>query len=716
MKNDEWRMRNEETTAGRLLLRLILIAALAAQPAFAVTPGSSLEGRIALWGTGEVVAGIEVTASGEDRPVTRATKTDSSGRFRFPLLPPGRYSVTAAAPGYSTVTLVGVVVHAGESRSVTIEVAVADAEESVTETVSQPVRLEGVASGWTVDAVLAAELPLRRGHIGEAAELLPGPAPIDAPRGTGTIPVDAAGVTSVLHVPTTAALDRAGDPLLVVLPRTGMDGMRGSVRLVAGERASETATERAAGAGNAQDEWLRGAVTIGGHHPSRALTGFLSLEHESDHRDDVVSGVGIDPELDGRAFDESTRRTALAASAGLEVTRAQSLFFAARGSTAAGPADASLLIAPSTVAKSETNEWTISASHVAQLSPRLAHELALTVSSDSTRTEGFGGDAPAATLVARRSHLLDIDERLGFLLAPRHELRAGVSLRSALENRLSIASTGESIVLLPDDLTSPATDLTIEAGKESYDAPWDRLGFWLEDEYSSGALRVRVGARVDRWSGVELDDVEISPRLELARAFGENGSTILRGSWGRFHDVLDPLETLADIRLARTDRASLGLARNLSGLADVSLDVVSSSVLDGEADILEVTLAARAGLFGKADAALSYTWSDSDRDVVEHVAAPFASLLRPEHRGSLTIRASLPSRFAAAAVVRHRSRLPHTSLHDDATARSSTTLDLALSRTLGSGVRAALDAFNVTNDDTSSARSVALNVLVQFGE
>jgi len=176
-------------------------------------------------------------------------------------------------------------------------------------------------------------------------------------------------------------------------------------------------------------------------------------------------------------------------------------------------------------------------------------------------------------------------------------------------------------------------------------------------------------------------------------------------------------------RPMRTDRAVIGVSRDLSGLAAWSFDVVSSRIDDRpwagnvssrgqEIERLEVTVGGRLDVFGMADAVLAWTWSDSEGDLPGEEP--------PEHRGSLAIRAALPADWAAAGIVRHVS-----GIRDDGAgwAGSSTTLDLALSRSFapGDGVaRLAIEAFNVTGEEPSihsdrPARSVALNLSYRFG-
>ena len=55
--------------------------------------------------TGATLPGASVTALSVERGFSKSTTTDSTGRFRFSEMQPGRYNVTVTLSGFSTVTL-----------------------------------------------------------------------------------------------------------------------------------------------------------------------------------------------------------------------------------------------------------------------------------------------------------------------------------------------------------------------------------------------------------------------------------------------------------------------------------------------------------------------------------------------------------------------------------------------------------------------------------
>src|SRR5579883_1750945 len=73
--------------------------------------------------SGAPVAAAKVTVSNQDTGVSRSIQSDSEGRFLFNVLP-GRYSLTAEAPGFKKETLTDMTLTVGMhlNRDVTLAV------------------------------------------------------------------------------------------------------------------------------------------------------------------------------------------------------------------------------------------------------------------------------------------------------------------------------------------------------------------------------------------------------------------------------------------------------------------------------------------------------------------------------------------------------------------------------------------------------------------
>ncbi|HEX5069180.1 MAG TPA: TonB-dependent receptor [Vicinamibacterales bacterium] len=78
--------------------------------------------------TGGLLAGASVTLASVDRGFSRVTVTDGAGRFHFPVVPLGRYTVTVKLPNFETVTLANNLVEANRTTSLVVTLKVAPIE------------------------------------------------------------------------------------------------------------------------------------------------------------------------------------------------------------------------------------------------------------------------------------------------------------------------------------------------------------------------------------------------------------------------------------------------------------------------------------------------------------------------------------------------------------------------------------------------------------
>src|SRR5260370_42468886 len=74
-----------------------------ASVAFAQAPTASLRGQVTD-SSQAVIPNAAVALHSRDTGLQRSTATNSLGEFNIPALPPGRYEVTASAPGFHGTT------------------------------------------------------------------------------------------------------------------------------------------------------------------------------------------------------------------------------------------------------------------------------------------------------------------------------------------------------------------------------------------------------------------------------------------------------------------------------------------------------------------------------------------------------------------------------------------------------------------------------------
>src|SRR5438552_351299 len=81
--------------------------------------------------TGAAIPGATVTVTNVENGLTRSVKTDGAGRFSFPQLKPGTYSVKAEAAGFEAQQNNTVSAGLGQKQTVDFKLHIASASESM---------------------------------------------------------------------------------------------------------------------------------------------------------------------------------------------------------------------------------------------------------------------------------------------------------------------------------------------------------------------------------------------------------------------------------------------------------------------------------------------------------------------------------------------------------------------------------------------------------
>src|SRR5688500_4602931 len=103
------------------LARGLVLAALSlfATAARAQSPAATLGGTV-LDENGAVVPSVEITVLSLSTAVQRHATTGGEGAFVVPLLPPGRYTLTAQRDGFATLEVRNIVLNVGDRRALRI--------------------------------------------------------------------------------------------------------------------------------------------------------------------------------------------------------------------------------------------------------------------------------------------------------------------------------------------------------------------------------------------------------------------------------------------------------------------------------------------------------------------------------------------------------------------------------------------------------------------
>ncbi|MBV9225514.1 MAG: TonB-dependent receptor, partial [Acidobacteriaceae bacterium] len=125
--------------------------------------------------SGSTVAAVSVTAANEATAVSTTVKSNEEGYYLLPDLPPGRYKVSAEAPGFRTMERTGIVLEVDQRARVDVAMQLGQVKEVVTvqgtvtniDTFSATVK-------EVVDPQRMVELPLNGRNALSLQALLPG--------------------------------------------------------------------------------------------------------------------------------------------------------------------------------------------------------------------------------------------------------------------------------------------------------------------------------------------------------------------------------------------------------------------------------------------------------------------------------------------------------------------------------------------------------------
>jgi len=176
-----------------------LLLLLAAAAALAQTPGTGAISGVVTDPQNHSVTHADVQAENDATHLIRSATTSEEGEFRIPLLPPGAYTVTVNAPGFTPNATHAVEVIVSETRSLTVQLAVAGTGTTIhVSGRTQDVETESSTLGGVVDETAIETLPLANRNYTQILGLSPGVV-VDAPNaaqlGSGTQNVASDGAT-----------------------------------------------------------------------------------------------------------------------------------------------------------------------------------------------------------------------------------------------------------------------------------------------------------------------------------------------------------------------------------------------------------------------------------------------------------------------------------------------------------------------------------------
>src|SRR6266404_2229707 len=123
---------------------------------------------------GALVPGASIALINADQGSQRLATTNSEGTFIFPLLPPGRYSVTATREGFGPVEMKDVVLNVNDQVALKIHLNVGTVTQAVQIVDGASLIDQSPAVGTTVDRNFVQNLPLNGRSFQSLISLTPG--------------------------------------------------------------------------------------------------------------------------------------------------------------------------------------------------------------------------------------------------------------------------------------------------------------------------------------------------------------------------------------------------------------------------------------------------------------------------------------------------------------------------------------------------------------
>lgn len=167
------RYQRSSTNNSKLVFLLGLLIAINAGTVRAQSASATLSGTVADE-TGAFMPAVNITVLNVGMAIQRHAKTDERGAYVIPLLPPGRYTMTAEHDGFTPLQIRNIVLSTGDELTLKIKLRVAGIGATVT-VIEDPSSVQQSSAGGTViDRRLIANLPLNGRSFQSLFELSPG--------------------------------------------------------------------------------------------------------------------------------------------------------------------------------------------------------------------------------------------------------------------------------------------------------------------------------------------------------------------------------------------------------------------------------------------------------------------------------------------------------------------------------------------------------------
>ncbi len=285
---------------GSLVAALLLACSVSG---FAQQSSGTLRGQVADE-FGGLIVGATISVA-DPNGVQKTANTDAEGNYAFPSLPPGRYTITATAPGFATYENLEVEVPAGGTIPHNITLTVAIEQTEVTVEAESPISTEPennagalVLRGTDLDA-----LPDDPDDLADALQALAGPSAglgggetyIDGFSDGQLPPKESIREIRINRNPFSAEYDRLGYGRIEIFTKPGTDKFRGQASFNFGDESLNSRHPFSPRRADYQSRRYGG--NLSGPIKAGKASFFIDVERREIDDNDTINAIVLDPQF-----------------------------------------------------------------------------------------------------------------------------------------------------------------------------------------------------------------------------------------------------------------------------------------------------------------------------------------------------------------------------------------------------------------------------------
>lgn len=536
----------------------LIVLLCASAPLLAQTGSGALTGKV-VDEQGGVLPGVRVVATHVQTGISREGITGSDGRYRFPALPVGTYTLRFELAGFTPLTVENAVVNVASTLTQDVTLKVAAVAEEVTVTATIPLVATSPAVGTVVSQEELANLPLNGRQFANLGILAPGtnlavnPDPtkpgqltialnggigrnvnfiIDGGDNTDdtiggalqNFNLEAVQEFKIQTMQYKAEYGRSSGGVLTVVTKTGTNEFKGSAWGFFRNDSlnARTESEKQAGIDKQAYDRKQYGFALGGPIAKDLAHFFVTWERTDRETNYTVDSGGIYPELDGKTVPLPFKDDLITAKATYNISPKQYLQVRYGYQKNDDKYGASPLAAPNNLGTISNKYYSILLGHNWQVSDNALNEFLFqyskfknVITADSNEpllyypsgfSYGQNINTPQSTNQVKYQYKDDFTftKEIG---GKHHDFKVGVQYihEPVLGGDFSTGLNGQ-YSMLEDRKGSPVTDITFYGGFFGDKTPVDQYSIYAQDDwYLSNQVTLSVGLRYDFWDGFDLD-------------------------------------------------------------------------------------------------------------------------------------------------------------------------------------------------------------------